>query len=136
PYAPVYLTGYLLWLIATLILAAQSTGLIGSERSRQTLDVLLTTPLTSETIVREKLAGTWRLMRVLWVPLATVYLFQFWWICFVVDGDMSNLLYPVVGGGLAMLIYPPLIVWLGFYAGLRSRSQAQATLVCLGLIAA
>ena len=49
----------LLWVIAALVLTVQSTALIGLERSRQTLDVLLTTQMSSEAIVREKFAGVW-----------------------------------------------------------------------------
>ena len=125
---------WMLWVVATLVIAIQSTGLIGAERSRQTLDVLLTTPMTSETIVREKFAGVWRLIRMLWIPFLTVYLFQAWWASWVGSEPVSHLVYGLVRGGLAMAIYPPLVAWLGFHLGMRCRSQTQAALVTISLI--
>jgi ABC-type transport system involved in multi-copper enzyme maturation permease subunit len=137
-YAPVYVAAWILWIVATLVIAIQSTGLIGSERSRQTLDVLLTTPMLSETIVQEKFAGVWRMIRMLWIPFATVYLFQFWWLTWVANSMGSHsgqVVYGLVRGALAMGIYPLLIAWLGFHFGMRCRSQTQATLITVSLIA-
>jgi ABC-type transport system involved in multi-copper enzyme maturation permease subunit len=131
----VYVAAYVLWLIAALVIAIQSTGLIGIERSRQTLDVLLTTPLSSDSIAREKFAGVWRMIRMLWIPFATVYLFQVWWIVWVVSQQYSPAIFGIVRGLLAMMIYLPLVAWLGFYFGMRCRSQTQATLITLSLIA-
>jgi len=74
--APVYIAAWALWIVAALVLTIQSTGLIGLERSRQTLDVLLTTTQSSDSIVRDKFAGVRRMIRTLWVPFATVYFFQ------------------------------------------------------------
>jgi ABC-type transport system involved in multi-copper enzyme maturation permease subunit len=126
---------WILWVVAALVIAIQSTGMIGAERSRQTLDVLLTTPMTSETIVREKFAGVWRIIRMLWIPFLTVYLFQAWWGSWVGSEPVSHTVYGLVRGGLAMAIYPALVAWLGFHFGMRCRSQTQAALVTISLIA-
>ena len=124
----------LLWVIAALVLTVQSTALIGLERSRQTLDVLLTTQMSSEAIVREKFAGVWRMIRMLWIPFATVYVFRAWW---QINGrSPGEMMFGVVSALLAVAIYPPLIAWVGFHQGMRRRSQTQATLVTLGLIVA
>ena len=124
----------LLWVVAALVLTVQSTALIGLERSRQTLDVLLTTQMSSEAIVREKFAGVWRMIRMLWIPFATVYVFRAWW---QVSGHSRGTVdFGVVSALLAVAIYPPLIAWIGFHQGMRRRSQTQATLVTLGLLVA
>ncbi len=124
----------LLWVVAALVLTVQSTALIGLERSRQTLDVLLTTQMSSESIVREKFAGIWRMIRMLWIPFATVYVFRAWW---QLGGrSPGELSFGVVSALLAVAIYPPLIAWIGFHQGMRRRSQTQATLVTLGLLVA
>ena len=68
-----------LWILTVLIVTVQSTGLIAAERSMQTLDVLLTTPLPSRDIALQKLAGLRRLMLVLAVPLLTICLAEFAW---------------------------------------------------------
>lgn len=135
PYTPVYICGYFLWVVVALVLGIQATGLVGAERSRQTLDVLLATPMASETIAREKLAGVWRMVRVLWIPFATIYLFQCWWRLSVLHRDSIHVAFALVRGMLATLIYLPLIVWFGFHLGLRYKSQAVAILVCLGAMA-
>lgn len=129
-----------LWVIVTLVLTVQSTALIGLERSRQTLDVLLTTQMSSDAIVSEKFAGVWRMIRMLWVPFATVYVYRAWWFIDVHargrSTGLSSVVFEALAALLAVAIYPPLIAWIGFHQGMRRRSQTQATLVTLGLIAA
>lgn len=140
-YAPAYVAGWCLWAVATLVLAIQSTGLIGTERSHQTLDVLLTTPIESHEIVRQKFAGIWRMIRVLWVPFTTLYLFQMWWESFVnfSFGYMNHLplavsIFTGLRAVLAVGLYLPTIAWFGFYRGLRARSQTQAIMFTITAI--
>ena len=126
--APVYIAAWALWIVAALVLTIQSTGLIGLERSRQTLDVLLTTTQSSESIVRDKFAGVWRMIRTLWVPFATVYFFQIYCQVFI-DGNSgysgrgASLPFAFLRALLAVAIYPLLIAWIGFHQGMRQRSQ-------------
>lgn len=134
-FAPVYISAWIVWIVAAFVIAIHSTGLIGLEKSRQTIDVLLTTPLTSETIIYEKFAGVSRMIRVFWIPLATVYLFQIWWSSWVGSYQVSDVLFSLVRNLLAMAIYPSLVAWLGFHMGMRCRSQAQATLATIGILA-
>ncbi len=138
--APVYIAAWALWIIAALVLTIQSTGLIGLERSRQTLDVLLTTTQSSDSIVQHKFAGVWRMIRTLWVPFATVYFFQIYCQVFIdsnygYSGRGASLPFAFIRALLAVAIYPLLIAWIGFHQGMRQRSQTQATLVTLGLLA-
>ena len=73
---PVITIILVLWIVAALVIVIQSTGLIGAERSHQSLDVLLTTPMESAEIIEQKFAGVWRMTHMLWIPFATAYLFQ------------------------------------------------------------
>lgn len=137
---PVDIAAWALWIVAALVLTIQSTGLIGLERSRQTLDVLLTTTQSSESIVQHKFAGVWRMIRTLWVPFATVYFFQIYCQVFIssnygYSNSGASLPFAFVRALLAVAIYPLLIAWIGFHQGMRQRSQTQATLVTLGLLA-
>lgn len=137
--APAFVVPWILWIVVTLIIAVHASGLIGLERSRQTLDVLLTTPLSSETIVREKFAGLWRIIFILWVPLATAYAFQLCWLEWIARdgwGGPFEGSYVLIRGVLALAVYPVLIAWIGFHMGMRCRSQARATLLAVSLIAA
>ena len=140
-FAPAYVAGWCLWVVATLVLSIQATGLIGTERSHQSLDVLLTTPIESDEIVRQKFAGVWRMIHVLWVPFATLYLFQMWWETWVQSptaywhhSAANNTLFSVLRAVLAVGLYLPAIAWFGFYQGLRCRSQTHAILMAMTVI--
>ena len=62
-------SGFLLWPIALLIVSVRSAGLIAGEKSRQTLDVLLATPLPLSAVAGQKLRGLWRVMAIVSVPI-------------------------------------------------------------------
>lgn len=176
-----------LWVLTLLIVTVQSTGLIAAEKARQTLDVLLTTPLASRDIALQKLAGLRRLMLVLAVPLLTVYAAETAWNVYVsaraevgllddelelngsrrVTGRVVNsrgqtesqfdielplrddpssstadsieAVLKLFGQLAGVLVYLPLLGWIGFQWGLRPRTQTQAiwaTLITVGLICA
>ena len=139
-YAPAYVTGWCLWMVAALVLAIQSTGLIGTERSHQSLDVLLTTPIESDEIIQQKFAGIWRMIHVLWVPFATLYLFQMWWETWVqfafgyFQPRVNPTMFTFLRAVLAVGLYLPTIAWFGFYQGLRCRTQTQAILFTMTTI--
>jgi hypothetical protein len=61
--------GLLLWAIAFLIVFVRAAGLIAGEKARQTLDVLLATPLPIGDLAGEKLRGMQRTMLVVSVPI-------------------------------------------------------------------
>ena len=130
-----------LWCTATLVLVIQSTGLIANERSRQTLDVLLTTPLSGNEIVRQKFAGVHRMIGILWVPFTTLYTFKIWresWgdVPLGYQGVAEQTIFDTVRYSLAVAIYLPTIAWFGFRLGLRSRSQTHAVLLAMTIVAA
>ncbi|MDA0660462.1 MAG: hypothetical protein O2931_15350 [Planctomycetota bacterium] len=67
------------WLVVVLIVSVKASSVINVERTRQTLDVLLTTPLTGRSIVTQEMQGVWRLCGVVSVPLLTIIGFKTWW---------------------------------------------------------
>ena len=117
---------YILWGIATVMICVHASGVITAERSRQTLDVLLVAPLTGDEILRQKMAGVWRLIAVLLVPFLTIYGFQLWFRGF----DFGYLL----GSAASVLILLPLMAWIALAVGLRVRSAIKAILISLGLV--
>ena len=146
------------WMLAVLVIVAISTGVVAVERSRQTLDVLLTTPLTPTDIVTQKMAGVWRWVFVMSVPLFTVLLLQVtgrtWFstddesplteylLNYIDEAHASlsglvfhgNLVMLVLRRSAAILVYLPLVAWLGFQFGLRLKNQWRAVLaLCLSL---
>ncbi len=120
---------YLLWGVAVAMVAVHASGLVSSERSRQTLEVLLTTPISARDIVLQKFRGVRRLICVLCVPFLSVYLFEKWF--------QSGYRWDYVfWSSIFVFIYLPLTAWFCMWLGLRIRSQIRANLVAVGLIVA
>lgn len=127
----------LLWFLAVLVIAVTATNLFAAERTRQTLDVLLTTPLATRQLIDQKLKGVWRMLLVLTVPFATVILFQTWWridaYSLFHSGERSAMLY-AFSSTATVAIYLPMVAWLSTLIGLKSRTQGRAIIVSLAVI--
>ena len=122
------------WFVSVICLTIHSTGVIAAERIRQTLDVLLVSPLPPAEIVLEKLSGVRRLIKILTVPFALLVIFQAIWTGYVLQGasqtkDRSvDFWLELVTASLVPIFYMPIIMWIGFQFGLRLRNQIQAIL--------
>lgn len=118
------------WTLAVFMLLVQSTALVTGERARQTLDVLLSTPMMTRDIVMQKMAGVHYLIKILYVPMATASIFWVFWLSAgqhrIHPGDQ---MWHIVRMVVQPLIYLPLIAWGGFYCGLKCKSQTQAMLL-------
>ncbi len=122
------------WMLAVFMVLVQSTALITGERARQTLDVLMSTPMMTRDIVMQKMAGVHYLINILYVPMGTAAIFWLFWLG---AGQQSNRsmsdplsgLWQLVRLIVQPLIYLPLIAWGGFYCGLKCKSQTQAMLL-------
>lgn len=122
---------YVLWGLATAMIVVHAGSLISSERSRQSLDVLLTTPLSGRELILQKLQGVRRLIGVLLVPFLTIFLFETWW------NQSATFRWLYLPLNLTMLaVYQPLIAWFALCVGLKIRSQIKAVLVAIALIGA
>ena len=120
----------ILWGVALLALCAHSVNVIASERVSNTMDVLLTTPMTGWQIVREKLRATKRLLVMLVLPIVTLLLLELWWEL----GDRRNTLTPFwcfVASATALVVYLPLYNWLSLYLGLKIKHRLRAVVVAL-----
>jgi ABC-type transport system involved in multi-copper enzyme maturation permease subunit len=129
---------FLLWFIAVLLVSVKATSLVSAERSHQTLDVLLTTPLSARDIVMQKFRGVRRLMFVLAVPFMTIFLFEASWRSEFTGGygyrrEFSLLLY-LTASILSIVIYLPMIAWMSFLVGMLLRTQGKAIIASLGII--
>jgi len=118
---------FVLWAVSAVLVAVHAAGLLSSERTRQTLDVLLTIPMTGRQIILEKFQGVRRLMIVLLVPFATIFWFQDWW------RGLSTYYYWFCSA-LTVAIFLPLVAWFSLWVGLKIRSQRRAILTSLSVI--
>jgi ABC-type transport system involved in multi-copper enzyme maturation permease subunit len=131
---------FIAWVLIALLISVKASSLISSERSHETLDVLLSTPMRCSDLVRQKFRGIRRLMLVLAMPLLTVIIFQTLWRqatqgFLQVFDEHSTLLY-VISSVLSVVVYLPMIAWVSFYIGLRVRSQVKAIFASLAVIVA
>jgi hypothetical protein len=117
---------YLIWAIAPAMIGVHAASVLSSERSKQTLDVLLSTPMSAQDIIRQKFRGVRRLIAVLLVPFLTIFLFETWW-------DRTGAWEYLAWSLLAVAIYLPMAAWLALWIGLRVPSQARAIIITMSL---
>jgi ABC-type transport system involved in multi-copper enzyme maturation permease subunit len=120
---------YVLWILAAAMIIVHAGSVMAAERTRQTLDMLLATPLSGEQILKQKLGGVRRLIRVLVVPFVTIFAFEVWWFL----GSEYRWLYLILSIG-SILVYLPLIAWFALWMGLVVRSQMKAVLGTVALL--
>ena len=117
------------WIVSVICITIHATGVVPSERIRQTLDVLLVMPLSPRDIVLEKLAGVRRLIMILLVPFATLLAFQATWNGYIAVSssliDRNKAILKLATMVLSSVTYMHLIMWLGLQLGLRMRTQMQ-----------
>jgi len=120
---------YILWCLGAAMIIVHAGSVMAAERTRQTLDVLLATPLTGEQILRQKLHGVRRLIKVLLVPFITIFIFETWW------NQGSTYIWLYLGLSLlSVAIYLPLVAWLALWIGLKVRTQMKAVLGTMTLV--
>ncbi len=119
---------YLMWVIALLLTTVHSASVVSTERSRQTLDVLLVSPISGRDILSSKLSGVRRLFWTLMVPFSTIFLFQHWF-----HGFRNDLRYLILSLGSVFTVLP-LVMWMGLAIGMWARSQMRAIMTLLSVL--
>ena len=134
-----------LWILTTLMVSVKATSLLSAERSRETLDVLLTTPLTAREILKQKFRGVQRLIIVLWIPLLTIILFEAFWLAstggsyygnyynYNSDRETGLGIY-LTCSVLTLAVYLPMVAYVSLLIGLLVKSQARAIIASLAVI--
>lgn len=126
-------------ILCGVMLLLRAVDVIGGERQRQTLDVLLSTPVPRRDIVRHKIAPLLWLSLTFIVPLGLLFagvLFnrtvQYWQGDSSMFEDYSDALSIIVALlCMAVLFYE--LCWLGVLCGLMIPSRAKAALTALGV---
>ena len=119
---------YIMWVIALLLTTVHSASVVSTERSRQTLDVLLVAPISGRDILSSKLSGVRRLFWTLMVPFSTIFLFQHWF-----HGFRNDLRYLILSLGSVFTVLP-LVMWMGLAIGMWARSQMRAIMTLLSVL--
>lgn len=125
-----------------IIITIQSTKFFTSERKHQTLEVLMTTPITLKNIILEKMSGIKRLIFVLFLPFLTLVIGR-WYIAAIYSGYFS---WDRLGGfrvseslfillnitGFVFFTY--LTCWIMIFIGLKCKASNKTTLIGLVLL--
>jgi ABC-type transport system involved in multi-copper enzyme maturation permease subunit len=119
------------WGIALLAVVARSADLVAAERSAQTLETLLTTPLTGAEVLREKMLSVYRLILVLSVPILTTALIEAHVESELYHGARLDYVPYLLGSIASVFIYLPLLAWVSLWIGLKMHSRVRAIIVAL-----
>ncbi len=120
----VRVVGTLVLLLMLVLVAVRAATAITGERARQTLDALLTTPMSAEAILLPKLVGAVFSVRWLWLWPGTIYFLG------LVTGGVSILALPLLTG--AWLVYAFFFALLGLWFSVIKRTSLRATLWTIG----
>jgi len=137
---------FVVWVLAALAVSLQSANAIPSERVSNTLDALLTSPLTGAEILRQKMKGVRRSIAVFCGPFLTLFLFEVWWerpnpkLAQLPVGALqgalrsSNVLQTHTYLLLSLLsvgVFLSVVAWLSLWIGLKTRTRLKAVLYAL-----
>ncbi|MBI4585842.1 MAG: ABC transporter permease subunit [Planctomycetes bacterium] len=114
---------FIWWGLAAVVLVAEGTGLFHSERSGQTLDLLLAAPLDGEEIVRQKVRGLKPLFIIIGCAYFTLILFE-GAAEYMKLGGKGALAFYWISSAAAALLYLPAVFWLNIWTGLRWKSRS------------
>ncbi len=136
---PVSWLVYLLWFLAALAVSAPGAGSVVVERTKRTLDLLLTTPLAGREIIRQKSAPTRRLVALLMAPFVTLSVIAAVWragdVRRAASGgrDLGPLGYLVIAV-ISVPVFLAAFGWVARWISLRAPNRARAALVTLGVL--
>ncbi|MFH0910529.1 MAG: ABC transporter permease [Planctomycetota bacterium] len=141
-----------LWCVAALVFAILSANMIPQERMRETLPALLATPLSGREILLQKMKGLRRLMFVFWAPFFVLFLLEAWGrvgfkrinsylygfqdappLLQVIESIPVRYLLVSV---LTVVLYLPLVSWVGMWLGMKCRNRMRAVFLALSILTA
>ncbi|MDB5339366.1 MAG: gliding motility-associated transporter permease protein [Planctomycetaceae bacterium] len=131
------LTGmiWFLWIVCLVLITITATNTIPLERTRQTWDVLRSTPLTGREILTQKLRGVRRLQWVCSIPVFSAIGLQTWLRYQLADPNFLWWVY-LAGALGSVVIYSELVKWISLWCGLIFRNSMRAILMSVLTIAA
>ncbi|MEZ6049098.1 MAG: hypothetical protein R3C11_26690 [Planctomycetaceae bacterium] len=118
--------------VAVLMLVNKATGLIAQERAQQTLDVILTTPISGEEIILQKARGIRKLWITLLIPLMTVILAK---TLIIPYEPLFKIYYLLLATGFVVSI-TYFSIWLSMFVGLRQKRHLYNIMITMSLLAA
>jgi len=126
----------IIWFIAVPVITLRGVNAMIHERTRQSLNVLLVTPLTRREILHQKWKGLRRTSVVLGLTMLPLFVLH---TLYLIDESRASrgFLSPLDPGVyltasfLSVVIYMPLLAFLSLWVGLWARTTVRATLTAL-----
>jgi ABC-type transport system involved in multi-copper enzyme maturation permease subunit len=119
----------------------KAATMISSERTRETLEALLSTPISSREIISQKVAGLHRLMIVLSIPILTIHLTLLLMHFDIVQivrslslNTLGTILFYAIMVTVTTYTSMHLVVWLSALMGLRSPTQARSVMAAITVL--
>jgi len=123
------------WVLGSVTVFSRSVGLFAEERASQTLEMLLTTPLSGAEIVRQKAKVPWRMTLLLAAPLGTLFVAEaLIEIRFRNPGAILAQLAYLMISALSIVILLPTLYWMVLYVGLRIHKRTRAAVIAMGAV--
>ncbi|NQU39780.1 MAG: ABC transporter permease subunit [Lentisphaerae bacterium] len=124
----------IIWVPVALALCIYVSNLMSKERANQTMEVLLTTPLTAREILTQKLAAVPRLCWVIATPLIMTMLFEAAVEMSRKNANPGEVLAYAILTLVFMAIYLYAITWITFACSLKPRRRAQVVAMAVARI--
>ncbi len=135
--------------LTALVLVSLGTGVMAAERAQQTLDVLLTTPMSPADILGQKVRALSRVQLVMVVMLLAIVCYRWyahamqhtimaayyasWYLPRRFDTDLTSKLCAQVE--MAVLV-PPIVTWMSVLVGMWVRHRGRAVATALAVLLA
>jgi hypothetical protein len=123
---------------AILVLVARSVNSLLDERTNQTLDIMATTPMGLREVLKQKARAISRYWLLFGVMLGIVFALQGW--SEFEYRRPSHYWQPIAQywatAALALIVYPPMIIWLSLFCAVWWRKRTRAMFITLGILAA
>lgn len=119
-------------LAGLLIIVVRAANSISSERMDQTLEILLTTPVTAHEIVCQKWLAVRRLAWVLAAPVLVAITSRVILAASFIDVSGYSLIVIFISWVLAIIVCPYTFGWMAMLIGVRARSRLRAVVLSLG----
>jgi ABC-type transport system involved in multi-copper enzyme maturation permease subunit len=126
------------WVVGGAVLCLVAANAFSSERTHQTLDVLLSLPISTREVILQKTAVARRLVGMLLVPFAMVIALE----AILEHGNRwspresataATARYVVCAIG-SLGVFIPILLWGGILIGLKGRDRTRTTLYVLGIL--
>ena len=110
---------------------SKAVATLKTERSLQTYDSLISTPISGRDIIQHKLYEVKQTINFFAIPMLTALLCEFYWRWGAGFNHYTNVVMASVG---YMIFFPRLLMWFSFWLGIKLRSTVACMVLAIGVV--